>query len=262
MHLFSTFFWFQEIQVDFEAFPPEEIDCQGIRKLIKQSFLKENIDISGLTDFIIKSNTDFSLVMKQESEEDNEEEERDNDEEVYAITSLVPLNVDPKGESSIVGLRHYFLSKTEKSADLNQALSSSSNLYWLLNERFINLSPKLSLPSFQLILKEMKDAKKLIDNVVMLIKILKEDIKEPKSNKSKKSKFGSDVIYQNPEEELLDENCDHSTEFSVASQCDEDARGGYWDDDDTKYVPFRKILLFSKISFDRAIEALREELEH
>ena len=243
--------------MEFEAFPPEEIDFQGVKKLLKQLFLKENVDVSGLTDLLIKKNTNYSLVIKQESEEENEEEERDNDEEVYAITSLVGLNGNELNEEKpIQNVKEYFLAKTEKSPEFSKFLKSKSNLYWLINERFINLSPKLSLPSFEAILKEISNDKLTIDNVIMVIKVLKceEKCQNPKT---KKIKGENDIIYQNPEEELLDENASHSIEFSVANQCDEDAR---WDDEDTKYVPYRKILLFTKKSFDKALDCLRKEL--
>lgn len=226
---------------------------------MKQLFLKENVDISGLTDLIIKKNTGFSIVMKQESEEEDEEDVKDNDEEVYSVTSFVQLDGDFQVEPSIINFKEYLLRNTVNSAAINSTLKSNSNLYWVVNERFINLSPKISLPSFELILKDLAVTKRRIDTVVMVIKILKEEVKESKKS-NKKSKGDGEVIYQNPEEEILFENCDHSVEFSVASQCDEDARNGYWDDDDTKYIPYRRFLLFSKGSFDKAIECLLKEL--
>lgn len=52
----------REIQVDFEGQSPIEEDFHGIKSLLHQLFLKAHIDLSGLTELIIKQNYIGSIL--------------------------------------------------------------------------------------------------------------------------------------------------------------------------------------------------------
>lgn len=44
---------FQELQADFEGRNPEDCDFHGIKQLLRQLFLKSNVDLGGLAQIII-----------------------------------------------------------------------------------------------------------------------------------------------------------------------------------------------------------------
>lgn len=250
-------------------YPADQTDFDGIKKLLKQNFLKEDIDISGFTSLLI-SQKDLTLVIKQtldeENQEDPEDEEDDDDvDEVYGVISVISMKSD---KIPVKQLNQYIMTRTENSPKLKEILNKSENngkIAWMVNERFINLSPKLGLPCFESILSDLEKESKSFEYYLMILKILKANVSLKKKHSNKKSKTSDDdmtIIYQNPEEEIFDEKSDGSVEFSVADQCDEDARNGYWDDEDQKFTPFRKIIILTKKSLLDSIEVLKEEFKN
>jgi len=135
----------------------------------------------------------------------------------------------------------------------------------IVNERFANLPPKISLPSYQQLINDLKSAKdepksdnktKLtlnFDWFIMISKLLK-----TKPTNSKKAD-GSEVIYVNAEDEIFDELADGSFEYSVANQCDSDVFD--WKDDEKLLEPYRKILLLTNTNWHKAIDKLKDEFK-
>lgn len=277
-----------EIQVDFEAFPPEDDDFDGIKRLLKQIFFKEDINLSSLTEALIRKK-DITCVIKQASEETNgeeaestqDEDEDVDDEEVYGVSSFLDIR-----DANILGLKDVVslllqklqqssLSDKDKKA-LNDILESKEGgTAWIINERFVNLPPQLSLPCFDSLLKDLNQSDPKINHCFMICKIMKMKMKKSKSNKKKKiedeassssrkdNEFEDEIMYQNPEEELFVESiCKSSSTFdySVANQCDSDARSGNWDEDDLKLIPFRRVIFLTMSQLVASVESMRKEL--
>lgn len=53
---------FQELQADFEGRNPEDCDFHGIKQLLRQLFLKSDVDLGGLAEIII-CELQFYLVL-------------------------------------------------------------------------------------------------------------------------------------------------------------------------------------------------------
>ena len=266
----------KEIQVEFEAYPTQESDFYGVRKLLQQLFLKANIDLSSLTEEII-SQSDTSFVIQQaDGPEDEDEDEIDT--EVYGISSMI--NLSSSNAKCIQQLRNFLLSKinnvqnVEKLEDILKNPSKNATA-WIVNERFINLSPQIALPCLQNLYSQVESQpeKYTFEYFIFIVKLLRSTGKmsKRKLKKLKKSSGSSnnsagessemqEVIYQNPEEEILADAADESLEWNVSEQCDSDARGGNWDEEDVKYTPWRKILMLSRKSFQSALNALKQEL--
>ncbi|KAI1305953.1 Protein BCCIP -like protein [Halotydeus destructor] len=247
----------QEIQVEFEAYPPHESDFEGLKKLLKQCLLKENINVSEIADHVISLN-DLTVVVKQSL---NEQEEDDDDEdEVYGVTTVVDLSLD---KPFVAQLKAYFKKRAlaSQSAKLKDVFSSSDKykIGWIISERYINLPPQLCVPAYDSLVKELNKTKeKQFDYFVLICKVLK--AKEAEKKKKPKGQKGDQVIYINGEEELLDEKADETLEFSVADQCDGDKRDGEWDEDDQSYTPFRKIMLFDRASLFTVLSSLKDNI--
>jgi protein BCP1 len=150
------------------------------------------------------------------------------------------------------------ISYIPKDNQINQLLSNSSEKIGLIvNERFANLPPNISLPSYQQLLNDLKtakDNKKLtldLDLYLMVCKLLK-----TKPTNSKKTN-NCETIYVNAEDEIFDELADHSFEYSVANQCDSDVFD--WKDDDNLLEPFRKVFIIKNQNFRKAIDKLNDE---
>ncbi|XP_054156963.1 BRCA2 and CDKN1A-interacting protein-like [Oppia nitens] len=263
----------KEVEIEFASYPVIEDDFNGIKCLLAQLWLKEKINISDLTQFLVDQKTICS-VIKQEADDDDEDEdkdkEKDNDDEeeedldVYGVTSLIPLTSSTDKEC-IKQIRNTLLSHSPKDNEIHKLLANeSSKVGLIVSERFTNLPPKISLPTFESLMNDLKTTtdnqtkdKLDIDWYLMVCKVLK--LKSKSKNKTSDSSASGDVIYMNAEEELFDEISDHSLEYSVANQCDSDVFD--WKDEDNLYEPFRKVLLLSADNWINAINRLKEEFK-
>lgn len=262
----------KEIQVDFEAYPTQESDFHGVRKLLQQLFLQANIDLSNLTEVIIgQSDTSF-VIQQADGPEDEEEDEVDT--EVYGISSMIDLS-SKEPAPSVEQLRKFILSKTNNVANVDTLRSllqepSKQGVAWIVNERFINLPSRIALPCLQNLFSEVKNqpTKYPFEYFILVMKLLKSKGKLSKRKTKKLKKSGDSVkgeseatvIYQNPEEEILADAADESLEWNVSEQCDSEPRGGNWDEEDVKYTPWRKIVMLSRKSFQSSLNALEQEL--
>ena len=192
-------------------------------------------------------------------EEDKSDDE--DDEDVYGVTSVIPLIEYPQKEC-IKEIKSTLLSYLPKDNEIRNKLEDSSiKIGLVVNERFTNLPPKISLPSYQQLMNDLKSAKSDKQNklnlefewFLMVCKILK--IKENKSKKPNELQ----LIYVNAEEEFFDELSDHSFEYSVAKQCDSDVFD--WKDDNNLMEPFRKVLLLKSENWNNSIIKLNEEFK-
>lgn len=258
--------------MDFEAFPADETDLEGIKKLLHQLFLREDINTTDLAHQLIQT-PDLSTVLKQVEDDDDSDAGDEADDEVYGVVALIDLSQSGKG-GSIDSLRKYLIECATKSKDVKfeelvrSALSSKSAL--VVNERFINLPARISLPCFEALVEDMRKKPDLdFDHLFMVIKVQEavtsttgSQAKRQKGTTGKKSESADDAsgtLFQNPEEEILCERGIQWVQFSVANQCDDDVRSGTWDEEDVKYSPCRRILLLDKKRFLAAISDLKLE---
>jgi len=222
---------------------------------------------------VTREGTILTTRAREEEVEDEEEVEAMDDEEdydVYGVTSVIPLTSYADNEC-IKQIRNILTTYTPKTNEIHKLLSTeSSKIGLIVNERFSNLPPKISLPSYQQLFSDLKAAKrdkhvKLdldLDWYLMVCKVLK-----PKANDKSKTSSESDksattdpsVTYVNAEEEIFDEESDERFEYSVAKQCDADVYD--WKNEDNLLEPFRKLLLLSTQSWSKAIERLAEEFK-
>ena len=285
--------------VDFEAFPADESDFQGIKKLLSQLLLKADVNTSDLATRLIK-NADTTTVLKQVADEEEDEDDDEPDDDVYGLSALVDLS--PGVEAACVeSLRKFLVDKAKQEgavkfeAAARSALNAKAAL--LLNERFINLPARISLPCFEALAQDIREKPALdFDHFFLVMKVQQaSDKKRGETRKASKKRMKVDVstqsvamkekgqkekgqqeqedeatlrtkaddgetLFQNPEEEILCENATHSFQFSVGNQCDDDVRSGNWDEEDVKYRPFRRIVLLDRRQLLAAIAALRQEL--
>ena len=270
----------QEIVVDFEAFPPQPEDFQGIKKLLNQLFLRQDVNTSDLANIVIES-VDLTTIVKQSA--DDEDEEEDCDDDVYGLFSLIDLGSNNQ-KTCIDTIRKFIVNQAAGDEKFSEQAKSAmvKKPALVLNERFINLPARVSVPSFQSLAQDLKQKPELdFDHFFMVIKIQKavdrhqshsvnkkKDKEKNKRQKVDQEQHGSgansaddaeDILFQNPEEEIFCEKAVQFFEFSVANQCDADVRSGNWDEEDVKYHPFRRILLLDRRRFLQAIEVLVQE---
>lgn len=159
---------------------------------------------------------------------------------------------------SLQQVKQLLLSYIPTTNGIHNALSNSSCAL-VINERFLNLPPKISTPCYteliselnEKVSKEQQEGDYRFDFIIMVCKILKNK-GEVKANVGEQDQ----VIYVNAEDELFSEAATTAFEYSVSSQCDSDVFD--WNDDEHLYEPYRKILLLSKDKWLETVDRLKE----
>lgn len=151
-----------------------------------------------------------------------------------------------------------------------------TNWALVINERFINLPPKISIPCYEQLVDEVKkevaktskkSAKEVpfkydFENVIMVAKLMKEKIKGPDG---KGITYG-DSVYVNGEDEYFSEKAYATFEYSVAHQCDPDCVINWGNEGSKDYEkqpimePFRKIMLFHRDVWFEAVKGLKDAI--
>lgn len=258
----------EKVDVNFESHPPIADDLDGITSLIRQTFL-HFIDCNVLAKHLIELK-DITQVIALECDDDDDdgenqsgEDEPDND--IYGVTSRVELKTKRHQTSSLESAEWDKLSKflVDKCQQLDELLKQqATRVAVIINERYINLPPQLSLPTLKNLTPHLKE----LTHVVFVSKVQLKARHTDTSLPSKKSKQSSasakdcePIIYTNPEEEIIFENCDFHTDIDVSSHCDENAT---WSaTSDVKYTPHRRIMVVDFKKWPSILESLRKELQ-
>jgi len=258
---------FDEIQVNFVAYNPDESDYHGIKRLLHQLWLKENIDLNELSNLMIEEDT-IASILKEDEDEDEEKSENKNaaendksaenndeedKEEVYGIVSLIPFSSHFSAKNCIQQIKSLLLTRIPKENLIHKKLQDPKAACALvINERFVNIPWRISLPCYEQLFKDLKEYetkeekdKYVFESVIMICKVLK----------PKKANVSNEYIYSNPEEEIFDQSAEGSFEYSVSDQCDSDVAA--WDDEESLFEPFRKVLFFSKEKWTSTVNSLK-----
>lgn len=268
----------QKVDINFESHPPIEDDVNGVATLLKQSLL-QFVDCHALSSHLI-SLKDITQVIAQESPEEentNEEDGYEADDDIYGIVSVLDIpkpgrdgsckDASSKSEKHILQILSQFL--CSKCTKLKGQLEDESFKFGMIvNERYINLPPQLSVPTFKALEQYLEESKftHLIFISKILLKARSSETKLPsKRTKSSTSSKQSDqssqddsLVYINAEEEIIFENCDHHVDFDVSAFCDENATWSFGSD--IKYIPHRRIMIVDYKKWSKIMKDLEEEL--
>ncbi|KAL1449431.1 hypothetical protein WDU94_001937 [Cyamophila willieti] len=253
----------------------DESDVNDV--FVKQSTADEDMDDeddeSDVNDVFVKQSTadedmddeddesDVNDVFADEDMDDEDDESDVND--VFGITTVVNIT-NKKHVECVQQLRQLLTELAEEHADdrikafVQKLLSNDSqNVGLLINERFVNIPPQISVPLLQGLSKEIQSAKdkKLAYDFQYYILISKLYKSDPTSKKKKNKKTGQpepDILFSNAEEEVFDEEADLKFEFSVKNDSDSGMVGG-WMEDDATMTPYRRVLIISAGKMDTII---------
>ncbi|CAL1688337.1 unnamed protein product [Lasius platythorax] len=259
------------LQLDFEGRNPQDPDYHGIKTLLQQLFLKARIDLGGVTDLIISQNYVGSVV--KQSEEIDESDDDDSDvNDVFGITTVINVS-DRQNIVCIQQLRDLLKQLADEHAtDAANAMiknvleNDAAQLGLLINERFVNIPAKISVPLLENLISEVKRAssKNMPFNFsyyILICKLYKsEDKKIGKKSKSKNKNTGSEpsILWSNPEEEIFAEKATVSFEFSVEEEADS-GLSGTWTETDDEMIPYRRVLLFEASKLQSIFDKIQNQ---
>jgi len=262
----------QQINVEFEAFPPSDTDYQSLVALLGRLFYKSNpqIDLGQLANWIIGHNYVGSVLKTNNpnthSSDDNDEEEEsdemDEDETVYGITTVVNLKQTQSGKEenfkqSIVN----YINQKCKSPEVISILSNSSKTVGLLiTERFVNIPPLLAPPMLKCLCKEIESAskKKMPYNFTHLILISKSyDISAQQGSTSKgDTSLPPSLEFINPEDEIFQQYAQCVASFPVPEA--EELVGGNWGPNEKSMPQYRTVCLLPIDKFKAAVNQIAQ----
>ncbi|KAK6622251.1 hypothetical protein RUM44_002058 [Polyplax serrata] len=260
------------IQVDFEGRNPIDSDFHGIKQLLSQLFLKAHLNLSELTNIIINQNYVGSVIKQSERDDGNEsDDEEDYDaNQVFGITTVINLTDKQKLEC-VQQLRTLLLELciehgSDEVVGFVRSLLSNDNkpLGLLLNERFVNIPAQIAVPMLKSLGTEIRRAteKKMafdFSYFVLICKLYKTDLKSKKKNTKKNKKPTEEIVWSNPEEEIIDQEAEVSFEFSVEKESDS-GLSGLWKESDDELTPLRRVLIIPASKFDEIVHKIEQEV--
>lgn len=259
----------EQVQVDFEGFGILDSDFHGIRQMLQQLFPKDNIDISEVANILIGQNFIGTLLKQSEVEEDDSDDNDDLD-QVFGITSCISCNGMHKSNDAVNNILKFLLQNCEEFATdgdtkecfrkILEAKKEDSCLGWIINERFINIPPQVSLPMFEKLQMELAEARGSkhrtcyeFSHYLMICKTY--NSKETKEGK----KFTPEKLeYINSEEELFADEALAKFTYPLAAAAS--VVTGKWDEDSVDMQPCRTVLLLTKDHVLHVMDKLKVQL--
>jgi len=250
----------EEIQVDFEGQNPSVEDFDGIKQLLGQMFLKAHINTNELTNIIIGQNYVGSVIKQCYDDNEGSSDEDDDANIVLGITTAVNITGHQNLES-LAQIKDFLLNKAENNGTgteielFKTALNGDNVTGLLINERFVNIPPQISLPLLENLQKELLTAvnKNKPFNFCSFIVISKFYRKE-----DKQGKFIENLL-SNAEEEAFVQHSIASFDYTVKEEADSGLDGA-WDEDDLQMIPFRRVILLDAKSLPDIISSIKELL--
>jgi len=251
----------KEIQVEFEARSPEENDFHGIKRLLQQLFLRNQVvNTSKLAEAILAQRHIGSVIKQCTGPDDSDDEEVEDPNQVYAVSTI--LNLGDKNKDSVAGLRRFLLEQTAKGND-RQVLQYVSDLLnknvgFLVSERFINIPAQISVPLLETLVNEMRKASDRnlqtdFSHYFMICKLHKTRNLQVGGRQLPEDQA---VVFSNPEEELIVAESELCIDYDVSSESDADM-GGNWEDG-VEMTPWRRIVVFQAEKMEVIIKKVKE----
>ena len=264
----------EEIMIDFEARAPLESDLQSVRLLVQQKLSAfPSLNLNDIARIIVQQENIGNVIYQvqgdgqdDEEEEDTEESKKaEEDETIFGVLSLIDLQ-STQCKSFANTFTQFLVNECQKFDKSNknqnkvsEKLSSilkTKRVSYIVNERFINVPPGISIPMFESLLSDLnggggdgenatasKEVKLNSDYWLFISKLYNEceDSVHGKSSK-KPSNAAQQVIYANPEEEVFEEFSELKFEISYGDRASKSSAGN-WSANDPDLLPILNVLL-------------------
>uniref|UniRef100_A0A023FYC3 Protein BCCIP homolog n=1 Tax=Amblyomma parvum TaxID=251391 RepID=A0A023FYC3_AMBPA len=248
-----------EVNVDFEARTPDDSDYHGIKRLLQQLFLKARVNLSDLTNLILERNFVASVIKQCDDDVDDESMEDDDDEDgVFGVMSVINVT-ETKQRECVRQIMTLLRDQCRASASGLAAkfdeyfTEESYQLGLVISERFVNIPPRIALPLYDALMRDVEAAKaagKKYDFTHVLL-ICKQ---------YKPSEEDQGAVFANAEEELFEEEAELQFEYNVTGDADT-AVAGDWKEEDAEMTQIRKVLVIPATKWDRIMEKLKSALQ-
>ncbi|XP_030841494.1 BRCA2 and CDKN1A-interacting protein-like [Strongylocentrotus purpuratus] len=258
----------EEVQIEFEAFPPQDNDFHGIKRLLQHLFSKTKVNTSQLTDLILSQNH-VGCVLKQSDAQLAEESDSDDndDDDVFGFTTVLNI-IEKKNTECIQEIHKLIVDKcsacnsVEQVDELSRILGDEShNVGLLLCERFVNIPHQLAPPLHSSLQSDIRRAgaknPHLKFDYYLLMSRAYQQPKPPSKKKKTPDIDSIDWIFTNAEDEIfLKESV---LNLHYPSQMDQaGAVGGKWSEDDAEMKTFRVVMVVPASKMNNILTEIQE----
>lgn len=247
-----------EVNVDFEARAPDDSDFHGIKRLLQQLFLKARVNLSDLTNLVLEQNFVSSVIKQCDDEmEDEDGAIEDTEDGVFGVMSVINLSEMRRREcvdQIVTMLRdHCRASASGLLSKFDEYFADDHQLGFILSERFVNIPPRIAVPLYDSLTRDVEAAKTAGKkfNFTHLLLICKQ---------YQPSETEEGAVFANAEEELFEEDAELLFEYSVTAEADT-AVSGAWKEDENEMKQIRKVLLIPTSKWARIMEKLKTALQ-
>ncbi|XP_040217370.1 BRCA2 and CDKN1A-interacting protein [Rana temporaria] len=259
----------EEVKVDFEAHTMSDGDHDGIKKLLKQLFLKANVNIAELANLLVQQNHIGSVIKQAESTDDADDDEDDDDDERHVFGFISLLNLTERKDTPCAEqVKELVLSQCENTCDqsvveqLDKVFNDNSKpVGLLLSERFINVPAQIALPMHQQLQKELAEAQRTNKpcGKCYYYLIISKTYMEPDKSIGSGPQAKEEMMFANAEDEFFYEKATLKFNYSVQKETDSQL-GGKWSFDDVPMKPLRTVMLVPADRMNSIIEKFKEYL--
>ncbi|XP_063964068.1 BRCA2 and CDKN1A-interacting protein-like [Lytechinus pictus] len=258
----------EEVEIEFEAFPPQDNDFHGIKRLLQHLFSRTKVNTSQLTDLILSQNH-VGCVLKQSDDQLVEESDSDddNDDDVFGFTTV--LNIIEKKNTECIQEIHKLIvdkcSTCNSEAEVNELSQilgdDSRNVGLLLCERFVNIPPQLAPPLHSSLQNDIriagaKNPQMKFDYYLLMSRAYQQP-QLPSSKKKTKAQDINEWIFTNAEDGIFFKESVLTLHYP--SQIDQaGAVDGKWKDDDTEMKTFRVVMVVPASKMNNILAEIQE----
>lgn len=151
---------------------------------------------------------------------------------------------------------------TDAANKMVKAVLENDALGLLINERFVNIPAQIASPLFETLMNDMyratsKQMPFKFQYFILICKLYKFADGKKRKSKKKNGPEEPDILWSNPEEEILAEEADCSFDFSVEKDSDSGLLGN-WTEGDDEMVPYRRILIIEPSKLRTGLDKIKK----
>ncbi|RNA30303.1 nucleolar complex 3 -like protein, partial [Brachionus plicatilis] len=229
----------EEIMIDFEARNILESDQESIKILLQQKLAAfQQIDLNELAK-VISQQENLGNVINQADDDGSDKQDGDEvepNDTIFGVISMVDLNFCQTKNFSTELIK--FLKSHTNQENVSKLDSYLPKCSYIVNERFLNIPPGISVPMFESLLDDVQklgedSANKKSEYWMFLSRVFTEEVNKAKHS----SKLNApETQYANPEEEIFEEFSEFKFDISYGQKMSK-ATGGKWSKDDPSLTP-------------------------
>lgn len=202
-----------EVIIDFVARGLVESDFDTIKLLMQQKLGSFAVNLSEIATILVQQDKIGNVIYQAP---DNEEEELSEDEQtIFGVLSCISFS-NPQAQKFVTSFKQFLIKECQKHQPKEtvtkfEEILRSKKVSYLVNERYMNIPPAISLPMFESLKKDLEGDENNnlnADYWLLVTRHYEEKDKEAAS---------TNLIYGNAEEEVLEEFSEMKFEIKSGS---------------------------------------------